>query len=81
MCAVRGSVEDQEHIMLRCDDRRMVARRSGLMADIHTHVGRVIHRGGPGADQGRRRWKQLRTSPGTTQRATRFTPGFLPQTL
>jgi hypothetical protein len=50
ICALCGKcVEDQEHIMLRCDDRRMVARRSELMTDIHAHVGRVIHRGGPGA--------------------------------
>ena len=50
ICVLCGKcVEDQEHVMLRCDDRRMVARRSELMADIHTHVGRVIHRGGPGA--------------------------------
>jgi hypothetical protein len=37
-------VEGQKHIMLRCDDRRMVARM-----DIHSHVRRDIHRGGPGA--------------------------------
>ena len=48
------------------------------MTGIHTHVARVTHRGGPGADQGRRRLKQSRTLPGTTQMATRFTPGFTP---
>ena len=50
ICALcEKRVEDQEHVMFRCNDRRMVARRSGLIMVIHTHVGRVIHRGGPGA--------------------------------
>ena len=49
ICALCGKCIEDQHVMLRCDDRRMVARRSELMADIHTHVDRVIHRGRPGA--------------------------------
>jgi hypothetical protein len=32
-----------KYIMHRCDDRRMVTRRSGRISGIHMHVGRAIH--------------------------------------
>jgi hypothetical protein len=46
ICVLCGRcVEDQEHVLLRCSD----GIRGELLADIHTHIGGVIRRGGPGA--------------------------------